>query len=279
MQFVRYFRRKLIIIPVLLITILVAVPLLWILFLSFKTNNEIVNSSMSIPNFTNIKNYIDAWNTVNVLQIFGNTIFVATITLCMELIFCIMSSYGIARFKSNFRKSQEFFYTFFISGLVIPIFILIFPIYLITIKLGIQDTYLSLALPYVAGSVSFNTLLLVGSLKNFPNEIEEAAIIDGCNLLDIIVKIVLPVVKPVIATMIVFNFLGVWNEFPLASILLNKNEMWTVALSLSKFRGLYSINYAATAAYIVIIVVPQLIFYSFFQKYIIEGMTAGAVKG
>lgn len=266
-------------IPIIMITIFILVPLLWVMILSFKTNIEIVNSPLSIPDFFNFKNFIDAWHTVEVIRMFANTIFLASVSVSIILVISIPSSYAIARFKLKSRKQQNFVYTFFISGLIIPVFILIFPIFMMTVKMGIQDTYLALALPYIAGSIPFNTLLLVGGFKGFPKEIEEAAIIDGCGLFDSIVRILLPIVKPVVATLLVFNFLYIWNEFPLASILINKNEMWTVALSISKFRGLYDINYGATAAYMIIIIIPQLIFYSFFQRFIIAGMTAGAIKG
>lgn len=274
------FRKSfLIALAIILITLFILVPLLWIVMLSFKTNNEIVNSPLSIPNMTNIANFVDAWNTVEIPRFFANTILLAIVVVFFELLLSVPCSYAIARFRLKDKKTQNLIYAVFISGLVIPIFILIFPIYTITTMLNLQNTYLALAIPYIAGSIPLNTLLLVGGFKAFPAEIEEAAIIDGAGLFTIILRMLVPVAKPVIATLLVFNFLGVWNEFPLASILINKSEMWTIALSISKFRGLYDINYAATAAYIIIIIIPQLIFYSYFQKYIIAGMTAGAVKG
>lgn len=279
MNLKKIIQRILLIIAISVITLGFLIPLVWVVFLSFKTNSEIVNSTVSIPNFMYVKNYIDAWKTVNVVQIFYNTALIAIIAVSLELVIVLFSSYAIARFKIRYSKIQNYIYSLFVTGLVIPVFILIFPIYKMTTSLRLTDTYLSLILPYLAMGLSFNTLLLVGGLKAFPKEIEEAGIIDGCGVLTMIYKIVLPIIKPLIATIVIFNVLGIWNEFPLASILINKESMRTVALSISKFRGIFSINYASTAAFVIIVVIPQLIFYSIFQKNIVEGMTAGAVKG
>jgi raffinose/stachyose/melibiose transport system permease protein len=127
--------------------------------------------------------------------------------------------------------------------------------------------------------MSFNTLLFVGFMREFPKAIEEAAIIDGCNLMALIAKVVIPITKPVIATVLIFDLLYNWNEFPFAVTLLNKAYMFTISLGISFFKGEYTMDYAAMMAATVIILIPQLIIFGFFQRYIIEGMTAGAVKG
>ena len=136
-----------------------------------------------------------------------------------------------------------------------------------------------LILPYVATSISFNTLLLVGYLKALPTEIDEAAIIDGCNLWDLMVKIILPMTKPVIATIVIFNVLYIWNEFPFASVMLRDASDYTLSMGASFFKGTYTVDYGGIVASSVMIIIPELIFYGFFQKNIVEGMTAGAVKG
>ena len=138
---------------------------------------------------------------------------------------------------------------------------------------------MALILPYVATSISFNTLLLVGYLKALPTEIDEAAIIDGCNLWDLMVKIILPMTKPVIATIVIFNVLYIWNEFPFASVMLRDASDYTLSMGASFFKGTYTVDYGGIVASGVMIIIPELIFYGFFQKNIVEGMTAGAVKG
>ena len=134
-------------------------------------------------------------------------------------------------------------------------------------------------LPYVTMGISFNTLIFVGFIKTVPSELDEAAVIDGANLFQLIVKVITPVVKPAIATVIVFNALYIWNEYPFAAIMLNDAADYTLARGIAFFKGTYNVNYAGIAAYSVLIIIPELIIYALFQNSIVEGMTAGAVKG
>ena len=122
--------------------------------------------------------------------------------------------------------------------------------------------------PYAASSISFNTLLLTAYLKQLPTEIDEAAVIDGCNIWQLMVKVILPMAKPVIATIVIFNVLYIWNEYP-----------YTLSMGASFFKGNYTVDYGGIVASSLMIIVPELIFYGLFQKNIVEGMTAGAVKG
>ena len=168
---------------------------------------------------------------------------------------------------------------YLLAGLAIPIYILLFPVYRIDIALGIFGTYLSLILPYVAVTIPFNTLLLTGFLRDFPGEIEEAAIIDGAGLWRLCWSVVVPVMRPVLATLLVFNIIYVFNEYPFVSILINNPAMTTVSLAVSQFQGQYSTDYGAMMAASTIILLPQLILYAVFQKQVVAGMTMGAVKG
>ena len=121
--------------------------------------------------------------------------------------------------------------------------------------------------------------MFVGFLKGFSRDIEEAAIIDGCSLMKLCTYITIPLIKPVLATVTVFNVLYVWNEFPLEVTLIQNPAMRTISMGVSMFRGKYSIDYGGLVAGALLILVPQLIFYGFFQKYVVGGLTAGAVKG
>lgn len=138
---------------------------------------------------------------------------------------------------------------------------------------------MALIFPYVATSISFNTLLLVGYLKALPSEIDEAAVIDGCTIWDLMVRVILPMAKPVIATVVIFNALYIWNEFPFASVMLRDVTDYTLSMGASFFKGNYTVDYGGIVASSIMIIIPELIFYGLFQKNIVEGMTAGAVKG
>ena len=170
-------------------------------------------------------------------------------------------------------------YFYFIAGLTIPPYIMIFPIYRITMLLGLMNTRIALILPLAATTLALDILLLTGFLRGFPGEIEEAAIIDGCGIIRLCLRIVLPIAKPILATVIIFNVIYFWNEFPISSVLINKEEMMTISLSASMFKGRYSMDYGGLIAATVLITIPEIIFYCFFQKYLVDGMTAGAVKG
>jgi raffinose/stachyose/melibiose transport system permease protein len=261
------------------ITFVVMVPFLWMLLLSFKTNSEILNSPFSLPESFSFRNYQKAIETLDILLMYKNTFIIAGITIVGQIIITFMSSFALSRmvFKSNKLKSGLNFY--FLLGLAIPPFILLFPVYRLTIELGLMNTHASLVLPYIATSISFNSLLFIGFLKGFPKEIEEAAIIDGCNLFSLCRKVVLPMIMPVVATIFIFNILYVWNEFPFAVTLISDESLSTIPLGISEFKGRWSIDYGGIIAASILIMIPQLVFFGFFQKYIIEGMTAGAVKG
>ncbi len=261
-----------------LITLLVVFPFLWMLVLSFKTNSEILSSPLSLPKTFNFENYRHAMETLNFPRLYGNTLFVCVISLVGELIITFFSSFVLARMEFENGKIKKMLYGFLIMGLSISPFILLFPVYKINVFFGLRGKF-ALIFPYIATSISFNTLLLVGYLESLPSEIDEAAVIDGCNIWDLMVRVILPMTKPVIATVVIFNVLYIWNEFPFASVMLREVSDYTLSMGASFFKGTYTVDYGGIVASSVMIIIPELIFYGIFQKNIVEGMTAGAVKG
>ena len=261
-----------------IITVLVVFPFVWMLVLSFKTNSEILSTPMSLPKTLNLENYKHALETLNFPKLYGNTLFVCIISLIIELVITFLSSFVLARMEFKNKKLKKLLYGFLIMGLSISPFILLFPVYKINVFFGLRGK-LALIFPYVATSISFNTLLLVGYLKSLPTEIDEAAVIDGCTIWDLMVRVILPMTKPVIATIVIFNVLYIWNEFPFASVMLRDVSDYTLSMGASFFKGTYTVDYGGIVASSVMIIIPELIFYGIFQKNIVEGMTAGAVKG
>ncbi|PLR81653.1 carbohydrate ABC transporter permease [Bacillus canaveralius] len=261
------------------ITLIVMIPFVWMVVLSFQDNQTILTNPFSLPDNINLDNYKRAFETLDFALLYKNTFIIAAVSLFIEMIITFASSYAISRLIFKRRKLRNGLYYFLIIGLAIPPFILLFPIYRITISLGLENTYLSLILPYIATSISFNTLLFTGFLKDFPTEIEEAAVIDGCNLFTLCTKVVFPVVKPVVMTIFIFNILYIWNEFPFAVTLISDPSHMTIPLAISEFKGRYNIDYGGIVSASLLFIIPQLVFYGIFQKHIIKGMTAGAVKG
>lgn len=262
-----------------LITIVLMIPFAWLILLSFKTNTDIMNNPLSLPAFLNFDNYKSAFEILPLSSMYKNTIIIVFFTELLCLLVTFMGAFALTRLEYRNKKIQNGIYMFLLSGLMIPIYILLFPIYRINISLKLVNTYTSVILPLAASSISFNMLMFVGFLKSFPSELEEAAIIDGCSLSRLCTRITIPIIKPVLATVMVFNVLYVWNEFPLEVTLIQNPAMRTISMGVSMFRGRYSIDYGGLVAGTLLILIPQLIFYGFFQKYIVEGMTAGAVKG
>ena len=260
-----------------LITLITVFPFLWMVMLSFKTNTEIMRNPMSLPQNLNFHNYINAFDTLDFPRMYFNTFVICILAIIIQLTITFLSSFVLARMEFN-KTLKNFIYSFLILGLTISPFILLFPVFRINILLDLREKA-GLIMPYVATSISFNTLLLVGYMKGLPKEIDEAALIDGSNLWQLIFRVILPVTKPVIATVVIFNVLYIWNEYPFASVMLRNIENFTLSMGTAFFRGKFSVDYGGIIASSIMIIIPQLIFYGLFQKNIVDGITSGAVKG
>ena len=263
---------------VLFLVILTLVPIVWIFLMSLKTNYEIFNHPLNLPNAIRFDNYEDAWELVPFMRLLGNTMYLAFFALIIGTALGIMSSFALARFK-HFEKLTKGFYLYFLAGLFVPGFILLFPVFIILSNLGLTNNHWGLILTYVGWSITMNTLLLVAAFRNIPGELEEAAALDGCGVMRICWQIFVPIAKPALATVLLLSFLGIYNEFIFASIMIFSPDKFTIALSASYFTGLFSVDYAGTTAAIMIIVLPQLVLFAFFQRFVIAGIAAGAIKG
>lgn len=261
------------------ILVLALIPVLWSVLLSFKNNNEIVNSPLSIPVSLNFENYIRAVKTIDFPLMYTNTLILVTVATFFSVCLTFMSSFAIARLTYRRQKTADLCYLYLLVGIAIPVYVLLFPIYRITSLLGILGSRLGLILPYIAVNISFNTLIFVGFLRGIPGELEEAAIIDGCNLYQLITQIIVPVMKPTFVTVVIFNAVYIFNEYPFASTFIQDAGMNTVSLMASMFKGQYSMDYGGIIAASLLLMIPELIFYVVLQKDIISGMTDGAVKG
>jgi raffinose/stachyose/melibiose transport system permease protein len=261
-----------------LVTFVVALPLLWIVLLSFESNSHILSDPFSIGRLS-VTNYRLALRTLNLLLMYRNTFILAAGSVPVGIVMSFMASYALSRMFFKHRWIRLAFRNFFLAGLAVPVYILLFPVYRLDIMFHIFGTYLSLIVPYIAVSISFNMLLFTGFLADFPEELEQAAVVDGCGLYGLTRRVVFPLMKPVVATLFVFNIIYVWNEFPFAVTLINKSSLTTVALGISQFQGVWNVEYGAMMASTVLVLVPQLAVYAIFQRQVVAGMTAGAVKG
>ena len=261
-----------------LVTFLIVLPILWIALLSLEPSNTILSDPLSLKNLT-FDNYRDAIASLPLVRMYRNTIIVAVISVTVGAVVSFMASYALTRMVFRRRAAQTSVRFYFLAGLAVPVYVLLFPIYRIDLALGVFGTYAALILPYIAVSIPFNTLLLTGFLREYPAELEEAAIMDGAGLARICWSVVLPTMRPVIATILIFNVVYVFNEFPFVSILINNPDLATVSLAVSRFQGQYTVNYGGMMAAATLVLLPQLVIYALFQRHVIAGLTAGAVKG
>jgi len=261
-----------------LVTFLIILPLLWVVLLSFQPSSDILSDPFAFAHFT-IDNYTHALATLPLLKMYGNTILIAVVSVVIGTLISFMASFALTRMIFRHRKVQSSLRFYLLAGLAVPVYILLFPVYRLDLSMGIFGTYAALIAPYIAVTIPFNTLLMTGFLREFPAEIEEAAIIDGVGLFTLCWSVVLPLMRPVIATILIFNIVYVFNEFPFASILINNPDMATISLAVSRFQGQFTVDYGGMMASATLVLLPQLVIYALFQRHVIAGMTAGAVKG
>jgi raffinose/stachyose/melibiose transport system permease protein len=261
-----------------LVTFLIVLPILWITLLSFQQSDSILSDPFSVDSLT-FDNYRNAIASLPLLQMYTNTIIIAAISVTLGTVVSFMVSFALTRMVFRRRATQSFLRFYLLAGLTVPVYVLLFPVYRLDLELGIYGTYLAVIVPYVAVSIPFNTLLLTGFLRDFPSELEEAAIMDGAGLFRVCWSVVLPTMRPVLATVAIFNVVYVFNEFPFVSILINNPDLATVSLAVSRFQGQYTVDYGGMMAAATMVLLPQLAIYTVFQRHVIAGLTAGAVKG
>lgn len=261
-----------------LVTFLIVLPILWIALLSLQPTDTILSDPFSLKTLT-FDNYRRAVAALPLVQMYRNTIIVAVASVSVGAVVAFTASYALTRMVFRRRGAQSSVRFYLLAGLAVPVYVLLFPVYRLDLALGIFGTYAALVLPYIAVSIPFNTLLLTGFLRGFPAELEEAAIMDGAGLSRLCWSVVLPTMRPVVATILIFNVVYVFNEFPFVSILINNPDLATVSLAVSRFQGQYTVDYGGMMAAATLVLLPQLAIYAFFQRYVIAGLTAGAVKG
>jgi raffinose/stachyose/melibiose transport system permease protein len=251
-------------------------PLLWMFGASLKEQNEVFSNLSLLPHAWKFMNYVTAWNVGSFGIYFFNSVFYTAITLGLSIFLASMAAFVFARFRF---LGRDLMYFLFIGALMIPIPGAFIPLYVLLIKLGLADSRLGLILPYTNAALALAIFILKTFFENIPKEMEEAAVIDGCNRFDLYWRIFLPLAKPAIATVAIFTVLAVWNEFLLALIIINNRMLMPIQRGIMVFQGEHLTDYPLLMAGLTIATVPLLIIYFLLSKYIIKGITAGAIKG
>ena len=264
------------------VSLLSIFPFIWLISTSLKGVNENIFAypPTIIPTDFTWENYIGVWHKVNFIGYFINSMVVAGFTVLLNLILSSLAAYPLARME--FKGKKIVFFSI-LATIMIPFQSIMLPVYLITIKLNLIDSvnnfmgYLGLILPFAVNA--FGIFLMRQAFMKVPRELEEAAIIDGCNLFEMFVKVCLPLVKSSLAVLAIFTFIGSWGEFLWPSIVLTKDCMYTLPVGINNLQGLFSSNWRFIAAGSILATIPIVIFFLAMQKYFISGENEGAVKG
>ena len=196
-------------------------------------------------------------------------------SVVFAVILCCLTGFTFARIKF---WGRELFYNYFLLGLLFPLAVAILPMYLQMRKIGLIDTYLGVMLPQAAFGLAFNTMLTRSFFAQIPMELEEAATIDGCGKLGFLIRMVIPLSKPIITTISVLSLVGSWNQFLLPLLILNDQKKYTLPLGVMQYQGQYSTDWSQVLAYLTLSLIPVVIFYALAQKQIVAGLTSGSVK-
>ena len=259
-------------------------PIFWIVINSFKAKNEILANSFSLPfgELFTLANYQTAFERLNIFSAYRNSLIISCTVALVVVLIAGMASFALVRFQFRLKK---FVYSMVIAGMMFPVFSTIIPVFRMLNAAHIANTnnlwlsLLSVALPQIAGNLSFAIVVLTGYIKSLPIELEESAYLEGCTPFQIFWKIVMPLTKPSFATVAIFSFLWSYNDLFTQMFLLRLPEQRAITRLLNELTSQEGTNYGLMAAAVALVVIPVVIVYIILQKHIIKGMTAGAVKG
>ena len=252
-------------------------PLFIIFNYSFKTKKELyVGNPLALPQSLNLDNYANAYRKLNLSVTFVNTALYTVVSVLLLALLCGAAAWAIARNRGKFYK---FAYLYFLVGILIPAQALFLPIYIVGYTTGMVNTRWGVIFMFVATNISFGVFLMTSFMNTVPVELEEAARIDGCSIYRTYFSIVLPLLKPAMATLIILQSFQIWNDYLMSSLFVSTNRLKTMTVALQSLFSQQSSDYSTAFAAIVISVLPISILFISLQKYFIKGMTVGAVKG
>jgi putative chitobiose transport system permease protein len=258
------------------IALIMLLPLIWLISTAFKSSTEDIFSfpPQFIPAQPTFQNFVQVWQSNPFGQYLFNSVLVAVLTVGLNLLFCSLAAYPLARLEF---RGREFIFMLVVSTILIPFQIVMIPLYILTVQLGLRNSYLGLIFPAIASA--FGIFLLRQAFQGVPKELEEASRMDGCSELGIWWFIMLPSIRPALVTLAIFVFIGSWSDFLWPLIILDRPEYYTLPLGVAKLAGAFSLDWRLIAAGSVISIAPILIFFSVMQRYIVPTETGSGVKG
>jgi len=259
-----------------LFLLVILIPIVGLVFSAFKTDAEVTKGPLALPSQLRLDAFKDAWTTGRFNFFFRNSVIVTAVVVVVSVILSTLTGYAFAMLPLPGRR---LLYPLLLLGYMVPFEAVIIPLYHMMNRMDLTDTYWALILPQVGLSVSFGTLWMTSFFRAAPRELVDAAAIDGCNRWQLLWRILWPLARPAVLTLVVLTFMWTWNEFLLALVMVQKETMRTLPVGLAFFQGRYSANIPLMAAGSLIVAGPILLVYILFQRYFIRGMLGGAVKG
>lgn len=256
-----------------LFSIITLYPPLMMLVTSFKSKGEAAYMSISLPKEWHPENYVTVLEK-GFFQSLGNSVFITLFSVLLVTVLSALNAYIIVRRDTT---GCRIWYVIISLGIIAPFTAL--PTIRLLQTLHLHGSRLGLSFVYAALYMPFTTMLLSSAIKEIPRELDEAAVIDGASGLHLFIRIILPLLKPTLATTGILNFMWTWNELQIPMYLLNSSAKWTLPLSVYNFYGQFSRSWNLVCADVVLVSIPVIVVYVFAQKWVIAGMTAGAVKG
>lgn len=264
-------------IPLSFFTIFTLFPFYWFLNTSFKEESSIMQLPMRyIPVPFTLENYEYMLSSMGFDRYFLNSLFVAVITTVAIMLIAIWGGFALSRYKF---RGKKFTFFFLLITQMLPGVVILIPLFKVFIKLGLINNLWSLVLVNTTVNLPFCMIMMSGFFSNIPSTLEEAAQIDGCSIWKAIFKVVVPAVLPGLVSCGAFAFVNSWNEFVYALNFINDSKLFTLPVGLSMMKGEFTVNYGGLAAGTVVALIPVLLIFCYIQKYLVQGLSAGAVKG
>ena len=250
-------------------------PITWLFLLSIKSKGETFTKPPKWLFDPTVQNYIDLWDNDLFKDTFFNSFFITIISITLSIIIAIFAAYALKRYQIRFKTA---FMQWLLLAYMLPEFLFVLPMFAIYQTIGIYDTYLGMALIYQVHVLPFSIWMLRSFLEEIPKEIDDAAYIDGCNPIQAIYKIYLPLIIPGIVATAILNGIWVWNELAIA-LGLTFFDAQPITVGVASFRGYASINWGGMTGSAIVSMIPMILFAAFAQKHIVKGLTLGSVKG
>ncbi|NWQ43631.1 carbohydrate ABC transporter permease [Bacillus sp. EB106-08-02-XG196] len=258
-----------------LFALVIIYPILWLGLSGLKSNADFFLNTWSLPEEWMWENYRAAWDA-GIGQFFLNSVFITTVSVVTVLLLGSMAAFGLSRFQF---KGQNILLVIILSGLMLAPQVSLIPLYKLLQAIGLYNTYWALILPYVAFQLPFSIFLMRSYFLSIPKELEESAIIDGCNSWKVYRHIIVPMGKPIIASCALLTGMNVWNEFMFALVFVEDSALRTIPVGLMNLRSQLNTNFGIQLAGLAISALPMIIAYIIFQKQFVRGLAAGSVKG